>query len=270
MALNSVLGKLLFGKKPKLPDLKEVSLQEEQKKSIEGNRSVLPELMGLAREVNAFNQEETMKAREASLPGYKNVLAKTQEQLMSQLKGEIPKDVQDLIQNQAAARSLGGGYGGSGASRNLVARDLGLTSLGIVDKGLAAADRWLTTGSRFLTGPTFDVTSAFITPMQQAGFTVNERNTRWNYQWFKNQLDAQPEPWQQAIDQITTWLESSATSYAGMAMGGGGGGGKTPPLTYDIEGSTVGGGTGPMGGSGMGRNAYDFEAGGFYGNMMGM
>lgn len=242
MALNSVLGKLLFGKKPKLPDLPEVNLQEEQRKSIAGNKSMLPELMGLAREVNAFNQEETMKAREASLPGYKNVLSKTQEQLMSQLKGEIPKDVQDLIQNQSAARALGGGYGGSGASRNLVARDLGLTSMGIIDKGLAAADRWLTTGSRYLTGPTFDVTSAFISPMQQANFSVSERNTKWNYQWFKNQLDAQPEPWQQAIDQITTWLESSATSYASAAMGGGGGmgglmgggggGGKMPALTY--------------------------------------
>jgi hypothetical protein len=253
MALNSVLGKLLFGKKPKLPDLKDVSLQEEQKKSIAGNKSVLPELMGLASEVNAFNQAETMKAREASLPGYKNVLSKTQEQLMSQLKGEIPQDVQDQIQNMSAARSLGGGYGGSGVAGNRVARDLGLTSLGIVDKGLAAADRWLTTGSRYLTGPTFDVTSAFIKPMEQARFAVDERNTRWNYQWFKNQLDAQPEPWQQAIDQITTWLESSATSYASMAMGGGGmggmggggGGGKMPSLSYDVEGMTVGGGTGP-------------------------
>jgi hypothetical protein len=101
--------------------------------------------------------------------------------------------------------------------------------------------------------------------MQQAKFSVDERNTRWNYQWFKNQLDAQPEPWQQAIDQITTWLESSATSYAGMAMGGGGGG-KTPPLSYDVEGSTVGGGTGPMGGSAMGRSDYGGEADGYWVN----
>lgn len=232
MASSSFLGKLLFDKKPDLPGLQRIDLQEQQRKSVVGNKALLPELTGLARDVNAFNRAETLKARRESLPGYEDMLGKSSDVIRSQLAGELPEGVSDLVQNQAAARALGGGYGGSSMARALQARDLGLTSYDVTQKGLAAADRWLTTGSRFLTEPTFDVTSAFVTPMQQTSFAVNERNTRWNYQWFKNQLDAQPEPWQQALDQMFTnsetlggLLSSGSTGSFGGMMGGAASGG---------------------------------------------
>jgi len=51
------------------------------------------------------------------------------------LRGEIPADVQALVKNNAAETSLFGGFNGSQMGRNLVARDLGLTSLDLIGRG---------------------------------------------------------------------------------------------------------------------------------------
>lgn len=51
------------------------------------------------------------------------------------LRGEIPKDVADQVRRQSAYKSLVGGYGGSGMSKALTARDFGLTSLDLQKRG---------------------------------------------------------------------------------------------------------------------------------------
>jgi len=53
----------------------------------------------------------------------------------SQLRGEVPSDVAQQIQRNTAEQSIFGGYGGSGMSRNLTSRDLGLTSLDMMQRG---------------------------------------------------------------------------------------------------------------------------------------
>lgn len=53
------------------------------------------------------------------------------------LNGQIPTDVAVQVGNRDAETSLLGGYGGSQSARNLTARDLGLTSLDLIDKGNA-------------------------------------------------------------------------------------------------------------------------------------
>lgn len=53
------------------------------------------------------------------------------------LRGELPQDVQTMVRQQAAENALQRGLGsGSQASRNLVARDLGLTSLDVIERGM--------------------------------------------------------------------------------------------------------------------------------------
>ena len=42
MALNSVLGKLLFSREPKLPDNERLDINTEQGKAVAGNQKVLP------------------------------------------------------------------------------------------------------------------------------------------------------------------------------------------------------------------------------------
>lgn len=259
MALNSVLGKLLFAREPELPELRAIELGDMQKKAVENNQRVLPEAMRLGRDVNKYNQELLDESLDRALPGYRGMRDEAGSKISSWLKGEIPEDISALVQNNAAARALGGGYAGSGQGRNLLARDLGLTSMDVVGRGLSAFERWTAVGSRFMMAPQFDVTSMFVSPMQQAQFDVSERNQRWNYDWFKAQLDAQPKGWEQALDQVFTWLEetgtSIASSYMGGAMGGMGGGGGAGKMP-DYE-SMPGGGTGPSWGGGGYRGSFD-------------
>lgn len=73
---------------------------------------------------------------EQSMPGFGAARSKALDSTNSLLAGEIPADVSAAVQRSDAARALGGGYGGSGMHRNLVARDLGLTSLDLKSQGL--------------------------------------------------------------------------------------------------------------------------------------
>ena len=66
------------------------------------------------------------------------VLDEAEAAILSQLAGEIPDDVVAELERQAAEQSLGAGFQGEAAT-NLVARDLGLTSLDIQQQGIANA-----------------------------------------------------------------------------------------------------------------------------------
>lgn len=215
MANKSVLGKLLFSREPKLPENVRLELGDEQKKSVKGNQEVLPATQELATDINRFNQDQLNASMEEASPGFRDLRKSQRGIIASQLMGEIPEDVQSQIQNQAAARSLGGGYGSSGIGNMALARNLGLTSLEMQAAGMGNADRWMEFGRRSLMAPQYDVTSAFVTPMQQYTTDRAEENQQWNWQWMKNQMDAAPKGWEQAVDQIATSLESSAMSYAG-------------------------------------------------------
>lgn len=225
MAVSSILGSLLFKEKPELPDLPAIDLGEEQRKSIRGNISALPEAQTLAERVNLFNQDQLLKSLRTVIPGFDDITSGVSENIISGLRGELPQDVQDFITNRSAAQAIEGGFAGSNMARNLEARDLGLTSLQLTDKSLNSATHWLSAGRQLLTAPQMDVTSSFVSPLQQAQFDVSERNTRWNFDWFKNQLAAQPEPWEQSVIGLLDWVANTgltaATMGLGSAMGGG-------------------------------------------------
>ena len=79
-------------------------------------------------QLDAYNQmDPNFAGNRESLQGYYGGL----------MRGEVPKDVQEQLQRSAAVQSLQGGYGGSGMHRNLMARDLGLNSLQLMQQGAA-------------------------------------------------------------------------------------------------------------------------------------
>lgn len=84
---------------------------------------------------NEFNRAELRKMLGESIPGYEEGQAQRSQNALSLMRGEIPADVQEMIQRSSAARAVTGGYGGSPAGRNLVARDLGRTSLDMMNLG---------------------------------------------------------------------------------------------------------------------------------------
>lgn len=63
----------------------------------------------------------------------------------SMMRGEIPRDVANKLQRDAAFMGLSsGGYSGGANIRSVTARDLGLTSLELQGRGMAGAERWTT------------------------------------------------------------------------------------------------------------------------------
>ena len=218
-------------------------MQDEQGKAISANIANLPSAQQLASSVNKFNSDEILKMLRAAIPGYDNMVGKASGVIQSQLSGEVPQDVQNLIQSKAAARAVGGGYGGSGLHGNLGLRDLGLTSLQMTQQGLNSASQWLQTMKATATAPQFNVASMFIDPATQLNFALADRTEKFNRNWMKNQIDAMPSPTEQAamgvlknFDKLT-W--SAASSFTGGMMGGmgggmGGGGFDTQPADYRI------------------------------------
>ena len=78
---------------------------------------------------------------DAAMPGYKANMAKTNEITSNYLAGKIPTDVVDQIFRNSAAKGFATGLYGGGLGRNLVAKDLGLTSLQLQSAGAGLLDQ---------------------------------------------------------------------------------------------------------------------------------
>lgn len=214
-----------FGDKPKVPKWSDISLAEEQRKSIAANTAALPEIENLASRTNAFNQEQIQKMLRASIPNYDSIVSGVSGNIDSFLKGEIPKDVADQIQTNSASRSLSGGFSGTGMSHNLNARDLGLTSLSLTERGVDSASRWLSSMGSLSAPGAFNAASLFITPQQQFSATFQNQDASFNAGWLKNQVKAMPDPFMKALGAAFINDESSITSALGSVAGASGGGG---------------------------------------------
>lgn len=72
------------------------------------------------------------------IPGLSGLNTQASDTIASYLSGELPADVQAQIQDAAAQYGVSSGIPGAGLQRNRTARDLGLTSLDLTGRGLAA------------------------------------------------------------------------------------------------------------------------------------
>jgi len=95
---------------------------------------------GIAGRANHFSQDQVNAMLEQAIPGWSGLQAKRTANAADLLAGRLPSDVQSAVERSAASRALGGGYGGSGAGRNLTLRDLGRTSLDATTLGANQAN----------------------------------------------------------------------------------------------------------------------------------
>lgn len=97
-----------------------------------------------------LNPEDFDNIDQIELPG-EALLQQAQDVTSQMLQGEIPEDVQAQVEQISAERAIQGGFGfgDSQAARNLVARDLGLTSLDITNQGIQHAGTLAETGLKF-------------------------------------------------------------------------------------------------------------------------
>jgi hypothetical protein len=208
-----------FGKKPVVPDLKPIDVNATQKQTVAGNAASFADIAKLATQVNTFNQDQLDALIDRALgPGVRQQIQGT---ITSQLRGEIPDDVQRAIQRGVAERTASGNaFGGGGFSRNITARDLGLTSLQLTQQGLSSAESWLSRA----TAPQFDVTSMFFTPQQRLAFEQQQQSAQFQRDVMAAGVEAAPDPATAALGQEIDRFFNTAAS-AGMMMAGGGMGG---------------------------------------------
>lgn len=187
---TTAIAGLLEGK-PTIPAFDRVDLGTSQQKAITNNISALPGAENLTSQTNQFGLDQVEKMLSQTVPGYDAIRAGVSKNIASMVSGEIPTDVSDAVQSSAAARALGGGFAGTGTARNLVARDLGLTSLDLTQKGLGAASAWLTTMAKINEPGQINLSSMFITPGQQQAADVEERNSQFQHDYVSNLNDWQ-------------------------------------------------------------------------------
>lgn len=185
----SVIGGLVK-KKLNAPNAIPVDASKEAGKAIAANQSNLASASQLAAGTNAANQKNLLDSLRAAIPGFDNLVSSTSGQIQNQLEGKLPKDVIDLVNRQSAAANVASGTAGSGFGRNLTTRDLGLTSLQLVQQGIQNSNQWLANARQNLTAPQFDVSNMFISPAQQIAVTAQNNTNQWNVQWLQDQMKA--------------------------------------------------------------------------------
>lgn len=179
-------GSDYFGTKVKVPELP--GLKDILKTGTEANLVNLPGVQEFAGKINAFNQAEVTKMLEQVLPGFSGGLKSATANAAALARGEIPGDVQSAVVNSAAARSLRGGYGGTGMSRNLVSRDLGITSLAATEAGQKRLESL--GGFTRAMFPVFDFSTAFFNPAQMLDYTYS----KFQRDLLQAKVDAAPDP----------------------------------------------------------------------------
>lgn len=241
MPLSSV-----FGKKLRVPKFVKVDPDEQVEKAFKSMRKQLPEGTALAKDIAKADADTALAVLEQFAPGSKQVISQQMENLRSGLAGELPSDVEAMIQNRAAARSFAGGYGGTEASRNLELRDLGLTSLQRMDVAMQQANQTLST-VRGLAPRQASAARMFLSPQERLQHAVSERNAKYQRDMAAAQVKAQPNPTMAGIWNTTTQL---AGAFLGGTIGrtAGGGGSSMPNPAPDTVGLPGSGYAGPPSG----------------------
>lgn len=234
-----------FPSKPDVPATPTINAQTAQATSTAGNKQALPGLEDLASTLNTYNQGQRTKAVNAGIPGYAAITGQGSNVLQSELRGELSPDVAASVRRNANTRAFAGGYAGSGAGGNLTARDLGLTSLDLQQRGQALAPGWLSAVNAIGVAPQVNPATGFISPEQQLSVDQTNANNTFSTQWLRNQLAALPDPQMAAIAKdvggITDLVAAAALAWAGGGIGGALGGAGGAALGSNLGGQIGGG-----------------------------
>lgn len=227
----------LVGRRPEVPDVPELSLPEEQRKAVEANLAIAPDAAKLA----TFSQEQINKMMEMAIPGFAGMRGQIAGNINALLRGEIPTDIGQEVKRQGAGRALMGGFAGTDAASKLVARDLGLTSLGLTREGLSSAESWIREMEQLYSPSQAIFTGMFVTPQQQFAAATQERNLQYQRDWLAEQIAAMPAPWAEDLKQF---VYRAMSAYSGTPVknnpystpGSFGGGGSQPHPAVDTSG----------------------------------
>ena len=171
---------------------------------------------------NAYNRAQLLESLGIQVPGYQEAQAKRAENALALLRGELPPDVAAQVQRNAAAKAVQGGYAGSAAGRNLVARDLGRTSLELANLGNQQFSNILGTT------PLAPLANYEFTPQQIAALRGGERSAQQQAMLGVAGMPSATGVFGQGIGSLGTGLTN--LGFASLGQGGFGGGKGTSDL----------------------------------------
>lgn len=243
LGLSTALG--WHGENPKKLDLIDINPSQVQSQTIAGNLAAAPKAFELADIANTFSADQLNKMLEKMLPGYAGLRDKGTENIAAFLRGEIPKDVERLIEQRAAEKGVRVGTSGSEFQKFDTLRNLGLTSLDITQRGLDSASRWIAAAPK---APQFDFTSMFFTPQQRLSFEFAQEQANLPIRSFNNWVESLPSNMERGLATAMDYSINVGTSFGESWLGamspGGmmGGGGNFPQV--NSAGVNAGGGGG--------------------------
>lgn len=232
MAGFSLFTDLISPTKYRVPSFPEINPSDEQLNTITGNIAAFDKSKQLASQFNDYMRQQTQQALKQGIPGYENITRQLAGNIESGLRGELSMSDAAATQRQSAARSLGLGVAGSGVGGNLSVRDLGLRQMDVQNRAAAQAQGYLGTMKSLTAAPMFDFSNVFLSPQQRIETAFRNASNQWQISNLKNQMAAQPEPWQKALAGFGDSVVNAAASYFTMGgFGGMGGGGSTSTNT---------------------------------------
>lgn len=172
----------------------------------------LPGATELSSKLNASSMGDLMSTLNTAIPGYSDMQASRAGAVGSMLKGEIPQDVREAIFRGGASKSLAGGFGGSEFGRNLTSRDLGLSSLDILGRGMSGMTSLI--GSTPLPRMVQANDILNVSGRDTLGLRSGERSEKLSMMTTAAQAPKGSDVWAKAF-----------TDMGGQMSGGGGGGG---------------------------------------------
>jgi hypothetical protein len=123
----------------------QVSASSAADEALQYNQSRLPQFMKMASDLTAADSAVRMAELDKFVPQWRSQRDTSAAINDALLRGEIPTDVANRLRKDAAFASImGSGYGGEDNQRAMTARDLGLTSLDLQQRGQQGAQSWTT------------------------------------------------------------------------------------------------------------------------------
>lgn len=222
-----------------------VNLPARGAEALSSQASLLPTAEGISGGVNTFQNDQLRAILEGSMPGYGARQTQQGQDIMAYLRGEVPSDVQQLLKTQAAEGALARGMPGSSVlsgslSSNDWLKNLGLTSLGMMNQGMAANNAFRS--STPYIGP-MDITAELgPTPTQ---FDQMEQDRIRREQAILAQEAVLPGSTASAANSMTQ-MGGMLLGMGTMGMMGGGGGGMSGPSGFGGQNAMGSGGVWSM------------------------
>ncbi len=188
-----------------------------QQQAISSNIGNLGSLYNLGSSLNQFTAQQAPTSLNLNLPNYQQNLATQSQDVMSKLKGQIPQDVANQLQQFGAERGVGTGSIGSPNSEAATLRALGLTSLDIQNQGMQQFGQQIAQTPQ---GAQFNPFNFLITPEQQQ-----------QAQYQANLLNAAPVPSSAQYAGLNAFQQGRGQGFQGFPSSAPSSGGYTSPYS---------------------------------------